>query len=100
MKHFRERSEVSLHLVKVYKAVKDLDGKWITNKELAAKTGVALRTVSAHTLQLVHAGIVNQAEVFPAHRFQISEVKDKRNKTFFERLEKTLEIFAESGLLS
>lgn len=99
MRQFKERSEVSLHLVKVFKTIKDLNGKWIGNQQIAEQTGVAKRTVSAHTLHLVEAGVINQAEVFPAHQFQISEVGNKRNKTFFERLEKAMEIFSQSGML-
>ena len=100
MKQFKERSEVSLHLLKVYKFIKDLNGKWTTNKEVAKHVGFSLRTVSAHTLHLVNAGIINQAEVFPEHRFQYSEVSNKRNKTFHDRIEKAIEIFVESGQLS
>lgn len=86
-------------MVKVFKTIKDLNGKWINNQQIAEKTGVAKRTVSAHTLHLADAGIINQAEVFPAHQFQISEVGNKRNKAFFERLEKAAEIFSQNGLL-
>lgn len=99
MKQFKERSEVSIHLIKVFKFIKDKDGKWTTNKEISECVGFSKRTVSAHTLHLVNAGIINQAEVFPEHKFQYSEVSNKRNKAFSDRLEKAMQIFTESGQL-
>lgn len=97
MKKFNEKSEISLHLVKVFKAIKDADGKWVTNKEVSAMIKMPLRTVASHTLHLSDAGMINQAEVFPAHKFQFSGKADKRNKAFYERVIRAMEIFIECG---
>lgn len=87
-----ETSEISLHQLKVFLTVRDA-GRWVTNKEIAVASGVALRTASLHTLRFVNLGIFDQAEVFPAHHYKLSELADKRNKAMFERLEKAREVF-------
>lgn len=87
-----ETNEISLHLLKIFQHVKK-SSKWVTSKEVAEATGVAQRTSRAHLLKLVHLGILDQAEVFPAHRYQFSEMADKRNKAFMQRLEKAAEVF-------
>jgi predicted transcriptional regulator len=99
MKNFKEKSEISIHLAKVFMVIKSASPKWVTNKEIAEKTDVALRTVGAHTQHLVAAGIINQAEVFPQHRYQYSNMGDKRNKGFSDRLDTAIEIFKDAGML-
>jgi predicted ArsR family transcriptional regulator len=89
-----ERNEVSLHEVKIYCLLRSQPGRWLTNQEIgAALTGVAPRTVRAHTKRLVTLGLVNQAEVFPAHRYQWSEMGAKRNLGYSQRLEQAAAVF-------
>ena len=87
-----ERNEVSLHEVKVYLVLKK-EPAWITSKDIAKKAGVADRTARAHALRLVQLGIIDQAEVFPAHRYRLSENASKRNIGYLQRLEKACEVF-------
>ena len=66
---------------------------WMTNKEVAEKTGVSLRRTSFHTNNLVQLGILDQAEIYPGHRFKISMRADKRNTGYLKRLQQAGEIF-------
>jgi DNA-binding transcriptional ArsR family regulator len=77
-----ERSEVSIHEVKVFRALQASDG-WVSNRELSdGILGVAYRTVRAHTMKLVRAGIADQADVFPAHKYRLSKLAGKRNAAY------------------
>jgi predicted ArsR family transcriptional regulator len=86
-----ETNEVSEHLAKLFLAAEKAE-KWMTSKELAKQAGVSDRTARAHCLKLVKAGILDQAEVFPAHRYRLSKMADKRNKTFLARIRQAAEI--------
>ncbi len=89
-----ERSEVSIHEVLIADQLRT-HASWMTNADIAAAlTGrVTERTVRAHTLKLVRSGLVDQAEVFPAHRFRWSEQGSKRNRGYFDRLGRAAEVF-------
>jgi DNA-binding IclR family transcriptional regulator len=87
-----ETSEISLHLLKVFDAVKT-HGGWLTNKEVAKLSGVAPRTARAHTARLVAVGLFDLAEVFPAHRYRLSALADKRNKAMMQRIDAAREVF-------
>jgi hypothetical protein len=41
----------------------------------------------------VDANIVDQAEVFPAHRYRLSKKARKRNINYIQRLERAAEVF-------
>ena len=66
----------------------------MTNKEIAEKAHVAVRTARAHTFKLVKLGLVDMAEVFPAHRFRWSQKSEKRNAAYSLRLQNATEVFA------
>jgi hypothetical protein len=87
-----EGNEVSIHLVKVYLYLKTHPG-WHTSRKIAAGAAVAERTARAHALRLVQTGLVDQAEVFPAHQYRFSTLAPQRNRTFLQRLEQAKEIF-------
>jgi hypothetical protein len=87
-----ETNEISLHLCRVYKAAKDASG-WTTSADIAAASGVAGRTARHHLLRLVNLGVLDQAEVFPAHRYKLSDKADKRNKAMVIRLENAMSVF-------
>lgn len=88
-----ETGEVSLHRLKVYRFLRDAKG-WKSNHEIAAGCdGVSHRTVRLHTKALVDLGILDQAEVFPGHRFRVSEQAEKRNKAYVMRLNAAAEVF-------
>lgn len=86
--------EVSIHELKIYLALKGDSSRWLTNAQIAEKIGgIAERTVRAHTSRLVSAGLVERAEVFPGHRFRLSQKADKRGDGYLQRLEKAREVF-------
>lgn len=86
-----ERNEISRHEVLVYLAL--ADGGWMTNRQIAERvSGVAPRTVRAHTLKLVQLGLVEQAEIFPGHHYRLSDHAAQRNRGYFDRLERAIEI--------
>jgi len=87
-----ETNEVSLHRVRVFRFLKST-GAWQTNEEIAKATGIASRTARGHTKALVDLNILDQAEVFPAHRYRFSPQAEKRNKAYVMRLRQASEIF-------
>ncbi len=88
-----ERNEISLHEVKIYRAFLGTPSKWFTNREVASLSGVAGRTARLHTKRLVSIGILDQAELFPAHRYRLSARAGKRDAGYLNRLNKAIEIF-------
>lgn len=87
-----ERSEVSRHEVAVYHALRDAAGQWLTSKDITERAKVAPRTARAHALKLVQAGLVDQAEVFPGHRYRIAERARERNRGYYDRLQRAAEV--------
>jgi hypothetical protein len=87
-----ETNEVSEHLFRVFYFVKTLGG-WASAADIAKGASVAPRTARAHALRLVRAGVFEQAEVFPSHRYKLAEKAEKRNKGFYQRLEQAGEVF-------
>lgn len=94
MNNTAERNEVSLHEVRVFLALKGKPEEWLTNKEISAASGVNERTTRLHTLRLVRLGMLEQAEVFPAHRYRWSVKGAKRNVAYAQRLQTAAEVFA------
>lgn len=97
-----ESSEISTHQARVYKFAAERQGKtvggttvqgWFTASELAEGAQIAPRTARAHALSFVRLGVFDQAEVFPAHRYRLSELADKRNVAMVRRLKEALVIF-------
>jgi Fic family protein len=88
-----EKNEVSLHEAKLFLVLRNLKAGWITSREAAKASGIAARTARAHLLKLAQIGIVEQAEVFPAHRYQLASKADKRNGGYLRRLEAACEVF-------
>jgi hypothetical protein len=87
-----ETNEISEHLFRVYAFVRD-QRRWVTAHEITDGANVASRTARAHALRLVKAGIFDQAEVFPGHRYRLAVKADKRNRGFVQRLEQASEVF-------
>jgi hypothetical protein len=87
-----ETNEVSLHLLKVFMFIRDAKG-WVTNQEIAKGAGVNYRTVAWHTKSLVSLGILDHAEVFPGHRFKLSNKSDMRNKAYTLRIQQAMNVF-------
>lgn len=86
-----ENNEISHHELRVFGAAKD--GEWATAKEIAARASVADRTARHHCLRLVKLGVFDQAEVFPAHRYRLSDKAIKRNAAYMNRLAMAASVF-------
>jgi predicted ArsR family transcriptional regulator len=92
-----ETNEVSLHQLKVFDCVAAATG-WVTSKQVTDSVGISGRTVRAHLLKLVNLGLLDQAEVFPGHRYRLSAHAEKRNKAYLQRLDKAREVFGDCQL--
>ncbi len=88
-----ETSEISQHQLRVFQFVKGKSG-WVSSREIATGADVAERTARAHALRFVRLGVFDQAEVFPAHRYRLSALADKRNKALIQRLDVAASVFA------
>jgi hypothetical protein len=88
-----ERSSISIHEVKVFRLLQSNPDKWMTNKDVAAGSSIAERTARMHTLRLVRLGVLEQAEVFPGHRYRWSTKASNRNVAYTQRLEACAEVF-------
>jgi len=88
-----EKNEVSAHEARFYAYVKQSGGAWRTARELAAGAKVAERTARAYAHKLVELGVLDVAEVFPAHRYRFSGKAGKRNKAYVLRLDHAVEVF-------
>jgi hypothetical protein len=87
-----ESSEISEHQVRLYKFLRGHSG-WCTAIQAGEGSKIAPRTARAHLLKFVKAGIVDQIEAFPGHRYQLSPMAEKRNKTLIARLKQAVEVF-------
>jgi hypothetical protein len=88
-----ETREISEHLVRFYLTAKTRK-TWATSGELATEARIAPRTGRAFSLRFVREGIFDQAALFPGHRYRLSAMADKRNKTYLQRLEQAAMIFS------
>lgn len=88
-----EKSEISVHELRICAFLRSPPDKWSTNNEIAQAASVSPRTARAHTLKLVKLGMIDQAEVFPAHRYRWSDKAEKRNASYWTRLKMAAEVF-------
>lgn len=87
-----ESAEISLHQLKIFDFVAGAT-KWVTMKEIVDGTGSKRETVGLHCRRFVKLGLFDQAEVWPGHRFRLSELAEKRNKSMIERLATARSVF-------
>lgn len=89
-----ETNEILVHEATVYMSLRK-SGNWMTNGEIAkaALRPVAKRTVRRHTKRLVALGLLDLAEVFPGHRYRASDMADKRNAAYINRLKAACDVF-------
>jgi hypothetical protein len=85
-----EKSEISDKEVKFFMALKASTG-WVTSQHLATKSEVSPRSARMYALKFVRLGIADQAEVFPAHRYKLSDKASRRNVG--QRLEQAIDVF-------
>lgn len=89
----QERRTISLHEIKVFRIFKTEPERWFTHKQIAETSKVNERTVRSHTLRFVGLGLLDQAEVFPGHRYRWSARAAKRNDSYLLRLNQADVIF-------
>ena len=87
-----EKNEISEHEIRVFLFVAK-SSQWVSSKDISNGAKVAPRTARSHALKLVKLGLFDVAEVFPSHRYRLSEKAEKRNASYFIRLQKAAEIF-------
>jgi DNA-binding IclR family transcriptional regulator len=87
-----ERSEISRHEVVVFQTLAAASPKWLSSADLAERAQVAPRTARAHALKLVRRGVVEQAAVFPGHRYRLAEFAEQRNRGYMDRLRQAAEV--------
>lgn len=87
----REHAEVSWHLLAVFCLLRDHD-EWLSNHEIAQRTGIAPRTARAHTYYLFHLGMIERQEAFPRHLHHFAQAAPQRNGGVFQRLCQMAEI--------
>ena len=88
-----ERNEISIHETRAFAALVNNKDRWITSNDLAGESLIAQRTARAFLLKFTKLGIVDLAEVFPAHRYRLAEKAGKRNAGYVGRLEKARLVF-------
>lgn len=88
-----ETTAVSIHLVRVVRLLRGQPGEWFTNGQIAKAASVAPRTARAHSLRLVNLGMVDEATVFPGHRYRWSGHAQHRNAAFLRRVEAAEGVF-------
>lgn len=82
-----ETSEISEHQLRIFLFVQSASG-WVTSKQVAEGANVAPSTARQHLKRFVLQGIFDVSEIFPGHRYRLSELADKRNSAYMLRLEK------------
>lgn len=85
-------NKISIHRVRVFQFLATAGG-WQTNRDIVNGASVAPRTAASLTKNLVELGILEQAAVFPAHRYRVSEHTTHRAKAYMDRLVEAAKIF-------
>lgn len=88
-----DRTEISEQEVAFFRIVRT-SRDWMTASDIAKAAGIAPRTGRAYALKFVRLGMLDHAEVWPAHRYRWSGTAAKRNNTYIRRLEQADAIFA------
>jgi len=89
-----EKTEVSVHEVRVYLALQRASS-WMNAKEISAAARVAPRTARAHAHKLAKLGLLDTAEIFPGHRYRLSQHANKRNAAYVARLDAAVDVVGE-----
>ena len=90
-----ETAEISEHQVAVFEHLKD--GAWKTSAEVALATRIAGRTARHHLTKLVALGVLEEARIFPGHRYRLNGRPSARAAEFVKRLKDAGEIFGETS---
>lgn len=86
-----ETKKISSHQMRVFLVIKNAGGTWMNTKEIASKADVGIRATNNHVKTLLSLGVIDMVEAFPSRLFRLSELPDRRNKAYMNRLEKAID---------
>lgn len=90
-----EKNEISIQEAKFYATIKNISkDRWVTAREVKDMAEIGGSSSRIYALKLTKLGILDLAEVWPAHRYRVSDKASKRNKAYLQRLENALEVFS------
>ena len=92
-----ENTEVSIHEVRVFCALRAAAPQWLTSADVAHAAQVAPRTARHHLLRFAKLQIVDVMELFPRHRYQLAKMAGKRNSGYMRRLLAAVEVIQPSS---
>jgi DNA-binding transcriptional ArsR family regulator len=82
-----ERAEISEHLIAVWLVFQHTDlPPWLDSREIAAASGVALRTARQHVKYLFDLGLLDREEAYPRHLYHLSQWAARRHPRMYKRL--------------
>src|SRR5438309_558618 len=87
-----ESRSISIQEIRVFQTLRAHAGEWLTNHEIAEEAAVADRTARAHTAHFVEVGIAEVAELFPAHRYRLTDRASLTDAGYFDRLEQAVAV--------
>ena len=90
-----ERNEISEHECRFWQAIQSNGAGWKTSRDLALQAQIAPRTARLYCQKFATLGLVETAEVFPAHRYRLAQKAAKTNAAYVTRLECAAEVFAQ-----
>jgi phage anti-repressor protein len=81
----KEHAEVSWHMARLWTLLRHTD-EWLSNRELAHRSGIKERTARAHTRYFRQLGLIEVHEYFPNHLHRMAEDAEARNPAVYHRL--------------
>lgn len=85
------KTEVSIHLARVWRLLGTSE-EWLSNREIASRTGIAQRTARAHTRYLLDIGLIERQEVFPRHLYKRCTEAERQHVRAWKHLESCTEV--------
>jgi prophage antirepressor-like protein len=80
------RIEISLHMAKAWRLLRTSD-EWLSNQEIAQRTGIAPRTARSYTYYLGHYGLLECQEVFPRHLYRLAQEAERQCARLWQHLD-------------
>jgi hypothetical protein len=91
---YMEGNEISIQEAQTFNAFQKCTA-WITSKDLIKQLsdGPAPRSVRHYLAKFVKLGLADVMELWPGHRYRLSDKADKRNTAYFQRLTQAIDAF-------
>jgi prophage antirepressor-like protein len=81
------RIEVSLHMAKAWRLLRTSE-EWLSNQEIAQRTGIAPRTARSYTHYWLHYGLLECEEVFPRHLYRLAPEASRQYARIWQHMER------------